>query len=269
VGGDFDEKGMKRPHKRFFISKRRIHNQAGQLVADLDRDLIHHIRTVLRIGPGAKITLFDGTGREYPCEIISSTPNRVIAKILEQTFPQTESGLRITLCQAVLKEQAFDRVLAGATELGVSRIIPVLSNRVVVKIVSGDIDKKKFRWEKIIQESAGQSGRVALPAINYPMAFADLLKENFSVEGEAAGAVAKILLWEKTKAGEMKSVLKNNDTKNVSILIGPEGGFEDDEAKAAIDAGFLPVGLGPRILRAETAPIAAISIIQHLFGDLA
>jgi len=260
VGGDFDEKGMRRPHKRFFISKRRIHNQAGQLVADLDRDLTHHIRTVLRIGPGAKISLFDGTGREYPCEIISSTPNKVVAKILEQTFPKTESGLQITLCQAILKEQAFDRVLTSATELGATRIIPVISNRVVVKIVAKEIDKKMFRWEKIVQEAAGQSGRVVPPSINYPMSFENLLKENFSG--------ARILLWEKASAGEMKSLLKNVVGDHVTLLIGPEGGFEDDEAKAAIAAGFLPVGLGPRILRAETAPIAAISIIQHLFGDL-
>ena len=268
MGGDFDEKGMKRPHKRFFISKRRIHNQAGQLVADLDRDLVHHIRTVLRIGPGAKITLFDGTGREYPCEIISSTPNKVVAKILEQTFPKTESKLLITLCQAILKEQAFDRVLTSATELGATKIIPVLSNRVVVKIVAKEIDKKMFRWEKIVQEAAGQSGRVVPPSITYPMAFADLLKEKFSIEGEGGSEASKFLLWEKAKAGETKLLLKNAQAQNVTILIGPEGGFEDEEANAAIASGFIPIGLGPRILRAETAPIAAISIIQHLFGDL-
>jgi len=260
VGGDFDEKGMKRPHKRFFISKRRIHNQAGQLVVDLDRDLVHHIRTVLRIGAGAKISLFDGTGREYPCEIISSTPNKVIAKILEQNFPKTESALQITLCQALLKEQAFDRVLTSATELGATKIIPVLSNRVVVKIVAKEVDKKMFRWEKIVQEAAGQSGRVVLPSISYPMEFENLLKENFSG--------TRILLWEKAGAGGLKSLPQNQAGDHVTLLIGPEGGFEDEEANAAIAAGFIPIGLGPRILRAETAPIAAISIIQHLFGDL-
>lgn len=268
MGGDFDEKRLRRMHRRFFISKRRLHNEAGQLIADLDRDLAHHIRTVLRIGPGAKIVLFDGTGREYMSEIMVSAPDRIKVKILEQSFPDTESGLKIVLCQALLKEQAFDRVLTSATELGVARIIPVISSRVVVKIIAKEIDKKMYRWEKILQESSGQSGRVVPPVMSYPMAFADLLKEKFSSEGEAGSEAPKILLWEKEKSGELKSLLKNFVGDHATLLVGPEGGFEDDEAKAAIDAGFLSVGIGPRVLRAETAPIAAISIIQHLFGDL-
>jgi 16S rRNA (uracil1498-N3)-methyltransferase len=260
VGGSPDEKKLRRTLRRFFVSKRRIHKEVDLLLADLDQDVSHHIRTVLRIGTGAKIILFDGTGREYLSEIVASTPNRVKVKILEQSFPDTESALKITLGQAILKEQAFDHVLTAATELGVFKIVPMLSKRVVVKISAGEIEKKMYRWRKILEEASAQSGRVVQPEISYPTGLDAMLKENH--EG------LKIILWEKAKGGELKSLPQSQAPENVTVLIGPEGGFEDEEAQTAIGAGFLPVGLGPRILRAETAPIAGISILQHLFGDL-
>ena len=135
MGGSVDDKQkLRRTFRRFFISPRRIRDEKGQLWADLDKDLVHHIRTVLRIGVGAKIILFDGSGREYLAEITSSTPSHVKATILEQSEPKTESALEIVLAQALLKEQAFDHVLTAATELGVSKIIPITSSRVVAKI---------------------------------------------------------------------------------------------------------------------------------------
>ena len=265
MGGAVDDKQrLRRTFRRFSISRRRIRDDKGQLWADLDKDLVHHIRTVLRIGTGAKIILFDNTGKEYLAEITSSTPSHVQTRILEQSEPKTESGLEIVLAQALLKEQAFDHVLTAATELGVSKIIPITSNRVVAKIDAREADKKLFRWKKILEESASQSGRVKLPEISYPVGLDQLLKENFSGP--------KIILWEKARGGELAApaiTATVNAGAKMLLLIGPEGGFEDEEADRAIAAGFLPLGLGPRVLRAQTAPIAALAILQYLFGDLA
>jgi len=264
MGGIDDAQRLRRTMRRFFISPRRIRREQGKLFADLDKNLAHHIRTVLRIGVGAKIILFDGTGAEYLAEIVSSTPSHIKVKILELTWPPTESSLEITLAQALLKEQAFDRVLTSSTELGVSRIVPVLSRRAVVKIRVAEAEKKLFRWEKILEEAAAQSGRVKPAEISHAVEFEKLLIQEF--EG------VKILLWEKAKGGELEELRKGQDLPmakgKIMLLLGPEGGFEDEEAKKAVTAGFIPLGLGPRVLRAETAPIVAIALIQYLFGDL-
>jgi len=263
MGGSADEKRLRRLHRRFYINPRRISGQAGSLEAELDSDTVHHIRTVMRIGEGAKISLFDGTGREYLAEIIFSRPDRVRVKITEQSTPGTESKLQIVLAQALLKEQAFDQALTTSTELGVTRIFPIISNRVVVKVNPREADRKLDRWERILREAAAQSGRVVPPEIGYAVSLEELLKLEF--QG------VKLLLWEKARGGELKK--ENIDaelkkSKRVMLLIGPEGGFEDAEAEKAIDAGFTPLGLGPRIFRAGTAPIAAIAIIQYIYGDL-
>jgi 16S rRNA (uracil1498-N3)-methyltransferase len=264
MGGIDDAQSLKKTLRRFFISPRRIKGAQGNCLVELDRNLAHHLRTVLRIGAGAKIVLFDGTGVEYLGEIISSTPSHVRVRLLEQSWPETESSLEITLAQALLKEQAFDRVLTSATELGVDRIVPVLSRRTVVKIHSAEAEKKLFRWRKILEEASAQSGRVKPPEISHAVEFEKLLIQEF--DGE------KILLWEKAKGGELEELRKNQDQfiakGKIMLLLGPEGGFEDEEAKKAMNAGFLPLGLGPRILRAETAPLVAIALVQYFFGDL-
>ncbi len=269
---DFDEKKVRKILRRFFVASRRIHREGPELIAELDHDTVHHIRTVLRIGPGAKVALYDGSGKEYLAQIIESTPSRVQAKILETREPKTESGLELTLAQALIKEQALDKVLTAATELGVKKIIPVLTKRVVVDLKSKDLDQKMFRWRKILEESVNLSGRILIPQIEYPTQLAKLLDEKF--EG------TKIVLWEKAQGGELATLEKSRNAKpetinrkpetgnRILLLVGPEGGFEDEEAEAAMAKGFTPLGLGPRILRAETAPIAAISILQYLFGDL-
>jgi len=264
MGGAIDEKKVRKTWPRFFIQPRRVQTRDGQLSATMDKDLVHYLRTVLRIGVNQKIILFDGSGREYLAQIVESRPAHVQAKIIETRSPRTESKLEITLGQALLKEQAFDKVLTSATELGVSKIIPVLSKRVVAKINPAEAHKKIYRWEKIIQEAAAQSARVSIPKIEYPVPIDQLLQQNADAQ--------KIILWEKAPGGEIKSpeIMREFFSKNkIRILIGPEGGFEDDEVEKALQAGFITLGLGPRILRAETAPTAALAILQYLFGDLA
>jgi len=259
----FDEKKLRRVHRRFFISPSRIKEENQGLVAELDKYTAHHIRSVLRLGEGAKISLFDGSGKEYLAEMVLSKPDRVKAKIFQVNHPQTESRLELILAQAILKEQAFDSVLSSATELGVKKIIPLLTQRVVVRIVAREMDKKLFRWEKILQESSALSGRVKVPKIDYPIELNKLVEQNF--------AGGKVILWEKAPGGEFFSLEENSELikQNGIILVsGPEGGFEDQEAERAIRAGFVPLGLGRRILRAGTAPLTALALIQSRFGDL-
>ncbi len=264
MGRKFDEKKLRRMFRRFYISPRRIKTENDQAIADIDKDTLHHIRNVLRLGEGAQIVLFDGSGKEYLAEIILSRPARMKAKIIEVRSPQTESELKIILAQAVLREQAFDNVLVGAVELGVKQIIPVITQRVVVRIDPKEIDKKMYRWERIIKEACGLSGRTEVPRIEYPIPYDKFLEQNFDT--------LNIILWEKAPGGEIESLRKDltplKEKNGILLLCGPEGGFEDEEAQKAIDAGFWSWGLGPRILKADDAPVVALSILQYLFGDL-
>jgi len=264
MDSDFDEKKLRRLQRRFFINPKRIHREDNELIASLDEFSAHHIRTVLRIGTGARIVLFDGSGKEYLSEIVISKPSYVKAKILETRATQTESPLEITLAQALIKENAFDKILTSATELGINKIIPVLTKRVVVNLKTKDLEQKMLRWRKILEESSALSSRVKVPEMTYPVELSKLLSEKIDA--------TKIFLWEKARGGELKTLEKAQNQKkairNILLLTGPEGGFEDSEAEQTISAGFIPLGLGPRILRAETAAITAISIIQYLFGDL-
>jgi len=264
MGSGFDDKKIRRGLRRFYIARQRIQQENEQKIAKLDRELAHYVKTVLRLGPGAKIALFDGSGKEYVSEIIELKPGRGRARVIEESFPQSESELELFLSQAILKEQAFDRVLTSAAELGVTSIVPLITSRVVVNVPAKEADKKLYRWEKILQEAAAQSGRVKFPKISYPVQLDQMLKGGF--DG------IKIMLWEKAKGGELEKLRQNLppswNNKKIMLLVGPEGGFEDDEVGKAIEAGFVPVGLGPRVLRAETAAISIVSIIQYLFGDL-
>ena len=265
MGRKFDEKKLRRMFRRFYISPRRIRTEEGMTIADIDKDTLHHIRTVLRLGEGAQIVLFDGSGKEYLAEIILSRPARMQAKILEVRSPKTESELNIILAQGLLREQGFDNVLVGAVELGVKQIIPVLTQRVVVKINPKEIDKKMYRWERIIKEACGLSGRVVVPRIEYPVEFEKFLSQEINA--------LKIILWEKAPGGELEGLRKDptplKEKNAILLFCGPEGGFEDEEAQKAIDAGFWTWGLGPRILKADDAPLVALSVLQYLFGDLA
>jgi len=264
MAGRFDEKKLRRMFRRFYISPRRIRWEEGEAIADLDKDTLHHIRTVLRLGEGAQIVLFDDSGKEYLSQIILSRPSKMRVKILEVKEPKTESELEIILAQALVREQAFDRILTSAVELGVKKIQPLITRRVVVKINPKEIDKKLYRWERIIKEACGMSARVRVPRIEYPKDLEEFLAQDL--------ASFKIILWEKAKGGELKQVEKNPEPilekKSIVLLCGPEGGFEDEEAELAIEKGFLPWGLGPRVLKADTAPVCALSILQYLFGDL-
>jgi 16S rRNA (uracil1498-N3)-methyltransferase len=241
---------------RLFVRAGRLHPDSDPPRVTLDQDAIQYLRHVLRLGQGAKLLLFDGSGQEYLAEVTESRPTRVELKILSTTRPEVESPLRITLAQALLRGNAFDRVLTDATELGARAIVPILCARTVPQSKGREAEAKVQRWEKILEAAAAQSGRVLVPRIEYPMLLADFLSRRN--EG------LKLVLWE---SGPPAAGLPAEASAEATLLVGPEGGFQEDEVQAAQAQGFRVWSLGPRILRADTAGPAALAILQDRFGD--
>ena len=245
-------------HRRFRIRKEFI--QGREAVVE-DRGEIRHMSRVLRLGIGDRVTLFDGEGKEYPACIKRLSSDQVSFTLTEESaLTPKESSLRIILGVALLKSSRFEWLLQKITELGVSEIVPFYSKHVVPRWEGGVTRTRKSRWEKIVSEAAKQCGRVKIPKIHEPRSF----EETLAIEFDEA---TKIFLWEREETKTLKDALATIPS-GVFALVGPEGGFSEDEAIQAQKAGFRPVRLGPRILRAETAGIAIVSLLQFLFGDL-
>jgi 16S rRNA (uracil1498-N3)-methyltransferase len=244
-------------HRRFRVPPEHIQGQ--QAFID-DPQEIRHIRSVLRLGEGDPVNLFDGQGNEYQASIVRITQGRVILS-LEPEAPSVsmESPAKIILGVALLKAPKFDWLLQKVTELGVSEIVPFSSSRVVPRWGEGQTGSRRDRWEKIAAEAAKQCGRAAIPEIHPLRSFEEALAFD-------AGRAARVLLWEKEKAVRLAETVAHSS--RVFVLVGPEGGFSDEEALRAQAAGFQPVRLGPRILRAETAGVAIVALLQFILGDL-
>lgn len=213
-----------------------------------------HLRDVLRLRAGEIIQVFDGHGKEFSCEIETIEKKETVLKIIGEIAPSApESSLNLTLAIALLKGEKFDLVIQKAVELGVSKIVPLISKRTDVKLKESD--KKIERWQRIILESSKQCGRAKLMEITQPINFADFIK---SSEG------TKILFAERS-GKNFENLLFSE--KMVGI-VGSEGGWEDSELDLARENGVQIVTLGGRILRAETAGIVIPALLQNHFGDL-
>ena len=218
-----------------------------------------YILAVLRLGSGDEVTVFDGEGREYRTVLTEDYEGGVYLSIQEELSPERESPLRITLGQGILKGEKMKFVIQKATELGVDRIIPLVSSR-SIPLVEGERETLRIeRWRRIAQEAAKQSGRTVVPEVEAIHELGDFLAQ---VEG------SKVMLWEEEPIPLREVAKKIDPHAGITLLIGPEGGFSEAEVTAAQDHGFLVAGLGQRVLRAETATLSVLSIIQHLFGDL-
>ena len=240
--------------RRFYASPTQF--QSGFVF--LDPDETRHLREVLRLREGAVVQIFDGKGKEFLCMIEQINRKETSLKIREQIAPPaTESDLDLTLAVALLKGEKFDLVVQKAVELGVTKIVPLLTKRCDIKIKDAkDVEKKSERWRKIALEAAKQSGRAKLMEIGTLTEF-----ENFI---ESPKNDAKILFAE--RGGEDFSELKAG--KSITAATGAEGGWEDSEIEAARAKGFQIITFGGRILRAETAAITVAGILQNHFGDL-
>jgi 16S rRNA (uracil1498-N3)-methyltransferase len=225
-----------------------------------DADEAHHLRRVLRLRPGALVDATDGTGRLYTIRLVALEVEGGWGAIEARTEPERESPCAITLAQAILKGDRMSWLVQKATELGVSRIVPMETARVVARPATGGTARHS-RWERIAREAVKQSGRVVVPGIEPPRAFAD-------VAGEIAGHDAAWVFWEGGGQALAATAAEAGSPARLLLLVGPEGGFTSEEVAVAGAAGARLVSLGPRILRAESAGLTAVALCQFLFGDL-
>jgi 16S rRNA (uracil1498-N3)-methyltransferase len=243
--------------RRFKLSKENVRGQ--EAIID-DPAEIRHLTRVLRLKPGDPVILFDGEGKEYQAQIADDSRQRILFTLLkEPAHEASESPAEIILGIGMLKSAKLDWLIQKATELGINEILPFFSLRVIPRPEELTAQTRLTRWQKIAAEAAKQSGRSKVPKIHSPYPFAEALA--------AFPGFTRIFLWEKEKSRTLQDALRSPGSR-VFSLVGPEGGFSEEEAKQAEESGFFPIRLGPRILRAETAGLVIVSLLQFLRGDL-
>lgn len=243
---------------RFFVLPEVL---AGDEVA-LPADVAHQMARVLRLRPGEHIRLLDDTGWQAEAELLAVASRSARARILRRTLATTEPRLQVVLYQALLKGDHFELVLQKGTEIGVSAFVPVLTAHSVVGHVAEADSPKGERWRRIIREAAEQSGRGRLPRLLPGMLFEHAL---------ARADAPAFIPWERAERPTLRAALRTALRRlplTVSLFIGPEGGFTDDEIALARQHRVEPVTLGARILRAETAAIVTAALALYEAGDL-
>jgi 16S rRNA (uracil1498-N3)-methyltransferase len=220
--------------------------------------IARQIAAVLRLRPGQSVILLDNLGWEYEVCLAAVEKRSVTGEVLARRAASPEPGLRLTLFVCLTQREKFELILQKCTELGTAGFIPVISSRSLVQD-GGEVSKKMGRWQQIVQEAAEQCGRGRIPTISAAQTWAQALCQ--------AGKYDRCLLaWEEEHALGLKEALTGvSGLGSLAVLIGPEGGLSAKEASEAGQAGFRPVSLGPRILRMETAAIAAAANILFYF----
>lgn len=222
-----------------------------------------HMTKVLRMKQGDSFILMDGKGNRFESVIEDISRNEVSARIIKPLPIPDASPVSINICQAVIKPRMMDYLVEKTSELGVSRIIPFYSGRTVIKLYDDKASKKTRHWREIARSASKQSGRPSPADIYEPVQFNDLIKSVKKADG------LKVALWENEEITDLKTILRSEKpSANFTGIIGPEGGFSEKEIDQLKNAGIIPVSLGSRILRAETAAIALTTIIQYEWGDL-
>ncbi|AUN18804.1 16S rRNA (uracil(1498)-N(3))-methyltransferase [Clostridium botulinum] len=246
---------------KFFVPAENIIDEK----AIIDGDDVKHIYKVLRLECGDAININNCQGKEYKGEIESIDKKSVVVKILEQVEVNNENPLNIYLYQGLPKSTKMDLIVQKSTELGIKEIIPIITERVEVKASLKEF-KKLDRWNRIALEACKQCKRSLIPSVTEPLKFNDLLEE-------IKGMDLIVVPYESKENYGIKSLIKNieyekENIKNIGIIIGPEGGFEESEIRALEEIKAQIVTLGPRIFRTETAGIVCASIISYELGDL-
>lgn len=217
-----------------------------------------HLTRVLRLRPGAALTLFNGQGGEYAASIERVQGSKVTVAVGEHQPQERESPFPLTLAQGVSRGERMDLVVQKATELGASRLVPVLTERSIVRLDEERSDRKSSHWRAIAIAACEQCGRNRLPEVTLPARLGEFLR------GSPADDTRLVLSLEATQ--RIEDVPRPQ--RGATVLIGPEGGLTDEEQQSALAQGFVAVRLGPRVLRTETAAIAALTLLQREFGDL-
>jgi 16S rRNA (uracil1498-N3)-methyltransferase len=222
---------------------------------------VRHIRRVLRLKAGDRIVVFNGSAKEYEGTIIEEGPSSVVIRIQNVLSFKTESHLEITLAQSLLKGEKMDYLIQKATELGIKEIIPFFSSRSVPLLDKSKRLKRYHRWEKIAVEASKQCERVVVPKIGPLQDYSEILQT-------ASQDSLRLILWEREGAS-LKEILKGSGARaRIFFIVGPEGGMSNEEVEQAKRTGFVPVTLGKRVLRSETASVCLLSVLQYEWGDI-
>lgn len=241
---------------RFFVEPELIARMSFGLLA-LEGAIAHQVANVLRLRGGDEILLLDNAGGEYRVRLERVERKMIVVRFIESQPAAGEPQTQITLYQSLLKGEKWDFVLQKCTEVGVSGFVPVVSERCVARPSEGRLE----RHLRIIQEAAEQSRRGLLPVLGDTLAFA------VACEQAAARHDLALILWEEPQGLDFSQVLQQPHG-TVALLVGPEGGFSSEEVTLAHQCGIIPVTLGPRILRAETAALVAAAVTLYSFGDM-
>ena len=240
--------------QRFFVTP----DQVGEDKIRIQGSDVNHMKNVLRMRPGEEVMVSDGNNRQYRCRVEDYPDGEAVLAILEAGLVDTELPSRIYLFQGLPKQEKMELIVQKAVELGVCQVIPVQTRRCVVKLDAKKAAKKVQRWQQIAESAAKQAGRGYIPVVSEVMTFQEAL---------AFSEALDIRLIPYELADGMEGTRKILDGiqpgQSVGIFIGPEGGFEKEEVGRAVEAGALPITLGKRILRTETAGIAVLSILMY------
>jgi 16S rRNA (uracil1498-N3)-methyltransferase len=242
---------------RFYVPYPQIEN--GML--RIEGNEVRHIRRVLRLKAGDEIIVFNGSVKEYNGTIVEEDPSSVVIRI-QNIFPSPkESPLEITLAQSLLKGEKMDYLIQKVTELGIKEIIPFFSSRSVPLLDKSKKLKRLHRWERIAIEASKQCGRGMIPKI-------ELFKDYSEMLETSSPDFLRLILWE-GEGVRLKEVLEGSKEKTkIFFIVGPEGGLSHEEVTDAKGKGFIPITLGRRILRSETASLCLLSILQYEWGDI-
>ena len=232
------------------------HSLACGQFLELEEAASHYLGKVLRMQPGRELVLFNGQGGEYQAQITGISKKQVTVAVGEFSADDRQSPLQLELAIGVSRGERMDWVLQKATELGVTHITPLLTERTEVKLAGDRQDKKLQHWQQILVSACEQCQRNILPLLSEPRSLNDWLA--------SVSAQHKFVLHHRDSRG----LSDDENVSSVALLIGPEGGLSDQEIEQARAKEFAPLTLGPRVLRTETAPIAAISLVQYRWGDL-
>ncbi|MBE7032776.1 MAG: 16S rRNA (uracil(1498)-N(3))-methyltransferase [Ruminococcaceae bacterium] len=238
----------------FYIDKSDINDNTATITGEEAQ----HISRVLRMKKGDAVTLCDGEGFFYEAVLSDFSDKTVIADILSKRVAETEPQVKVTVFQGVPKNPKLETIIQKLTEIGAVRLVPVDTKRAVAKL---DKENKVDRLRKIAREAAKQSKRGIVPEVLSPVNFKDAVKM-------AAEADLALIPYEEEREMSLKKALTGKTPKSVSVMIGPEGGFDSEEIQLAKENGITSVTLGKRILRTETAPIAVCSAILYELGEM-
>jgi len=229
----------------------------------IDGAQAHHIKNVLRLQPGDRLKLFDGTGYEYEAVISSLGAKKVEIEIQRKLKASVSAGARIIVAQAFLKEKKMDDLVRRLSELGIAGWVPFFSQRSIARPAKDRLAGRVQRWKRIATEALKQCRRTDILEISDALSFEGLLELSQPCD-------LKIVFWENEDMPLEREVAPRTAhmLQSIMLMLGPEGGFTGQEIEAARQSGFFTAGLGPRILRAETATLAASTLVQYLYGDM-